>query len=207
MVFWADFNFGSLHEAIKPLVFIQVRKDPIYRYFSFSIAPGRLSETIAAIGNEWARLFPDAPFEYAFMDDTLQKLYKTEIQLQKVARLATTLALVIVLLGVLGLVSLNVTRRTKEIGIRKVLGSSTFGIVGLFLNEFVPMLLIANVIAWPIAWYFLTDWLTRFTYRTDWSWSPFVGVALVLALLTGLVVSTQAIRAALVNPVKSLRSE
>ena len=85
-------------------------------------------------------MFPDAPFDYSFMDDTLQKLYKTEIQLQKASKLATTLALIIVLLGVLGLVSLNVTRRTKEIGIRKVLGSSTFGIVNLFMKEFVLIL-------------------------------------------------------------------
>jgi putative ABC transport system permease protein len=205
-----DFHFGSLHESIQPLIFFHVRANPIYRYFSFKLTPGssaHLPETVEAIGREWARLFPDAPFEYAFMDDTLQKLYKTEIQLQKASRLATTLALVIVLLGVLGLVSLNVTRRTKEIGIRKVLGSSTTGIVGLFLKEFALIMLIANVIAWPLAYYFLTDWLTHFAYRTNLSWIPFGVVAAVLALLTGVVVSTQAIRAALANPVKSLRSE
>lgn len=205
-----DFHFGSLHESIQPLIFFHVRANPIYRYFSFKLAPNssvHLSETVENIGREWARLFPDAPFEYAFMDDTLQKLYKTEIQLQKASRLATTLALVIVLLGVLGLVSLNVSRRTKEIGIRKVLGSSTLGIVNLFLKEFVLILLIANIIAWPIAYYFLTNWLTHFAYRTDVSWSPFVLVAVVLAILTGFVVSTQAIRAALANPVTSLRSE
>ena len=207
-----DFHFGSLRETIRPLVFIQVRKDPIYRYVSFKLASepgdsGRLPETVAAIGREWARLFPDAPFEYAFMDDTLQKLYQTEIQLQKAARLATMLALVIVLLGVLGLVSLNVSRRTKEIGIRKVLGASTLGIVNLFGREFILMLLTASVIAWPLAYYLLRDWLTQFSYQTDLSWLPFVLVTAVLALLTGLVVSAQAIRAALMNPVKSLRSE
>ena len=202
-----DFHFGSLRETIRPLVFIQVRKDPIYRYFSFKVVTGRLPETVAAIGREWARLFPDAPFEYAFMDNTLQKLYQTELQLQKASRLATTLALVIVLLGVLGLVSLNVTRRTKEIGIRKVLGASTLGIVNLFMREFAVILLIANAIAWPLAYYFLNDWLTHFAYRTDLSWSPFVLVAVVLTLLTGLVVSTQTIRAALMNPVTSLQNE
>ncbi len=202
-----DFHFGSLRETIRPLVFIQVRKDPIYRYFSFKVVTGRLPETVAAIGREWARLFPDAPFEYAFMDNTLQKLYQTELQLQKASRLATTLALVIVLLGVLGLVSLNVTRRTKEIGIRKVLGASTLGIVNLFMREFAVILLIANAIAWPLAYYFLNDWLTHFAYRTDLSWSPFVLVAVVLTLLTGLVVSTQTIRAALANPVTSLQNE
>ncbi len=203
----ADFHFSSLYVTIDPIIFLHVRANPIYRYFSFKITPGHLPETIATIGSEWARLFPDAPFDYSFMDDTLQTLYKTEIQLQKASRLATTLALIIVLLGVLGLVSLNVTRRTKEIGIRKVLGSSTLSIVNLFMKEFVLILLIANAIAWPLAYYLLSDWLTHFAYRADFSWWPFVLVSLILALLTGFVVSTQAIRAALVNPVKSLRSE
>ena len=203
----SDFHFGSLHEPIHPLIFFHVRANPIYRYFSFKLTPGNLPETVAAIGKEWTRLFPDAPFEYAFMDDTLQNLYKTEIQLQKASRLATMLALMIVLLGVLGLVSLNVTRRTKEIGIRKVLGASTVGIVNLFMKEFVLILLISNAIAWPIAYYFLTGWLAHFAYRMDLSWSPFVLVAVVLTILTGLVVSTQAIRAALANPVTSLRTE
>lgn len=202
-----DFHFNSLHQTIKPLIFMHVRANPVYRYFSFRLKPGPLSETVAAIGQEWARLFPDAPFEYSFMDDTLQKLYQTEMQLQKASRLATTLALIIVLLGVLGLVSLNVTRRTKEIGIRKVLGANTIGIVNLFMKEFVLILLIANLIAWPLAYYLLHDWLTHFAYRIDLGWSPFAFVAIVLALLTALVVSTQAIRAALANPVKSLRSE
>ncbi|GAB3025516.1 ABC transporter permease [Spirosoma pulveris] len=207
-----DFHFGSLRETIRPLVFIPVQKDPIYRYLSLKVAPGKLAggglpETVDAIGKEWARLFPDAPFDYSFMDSTLQKLYRTEIQLQKASRLATSLALVIVFLGVLGLVSLNVTRRTKEIGIRKVLGSSTFSIVNLFMKEFVLILVVANGIAWPLAYYLLSDWLTRFAYRTDLAWWPFALVAGCLALLTGLIVSTQTIRAALTNPVKSLRSE
>lgn len=202
-----DFHFNSLHQTIKPLIFLNVRSNPVYRYFSFRLKPGQLPETVAAIGQEWARLFPDAPFEYSFMDDTLQKLYQTELQLQKASRLATTLALIIVLLGVLGLVSLNVTRRTKEIGIRKVLGANTIGIVNLFMKEFVLILLIANLIAWPLAHYLLHNWLTHFAYRINLSWSPFALVAIALALLTALVVSTQAIRAALANPVKSLRSE
>ncbi|MBN8823331.1 MULTISPECIES: ABC transporter permease [unclassified Spirosoma] len=206
----ADFHFSSLHESIQPIVVIPVQKDPIYRYFSFRLKPGsvdHLHETVETIQKEWSRFFPDAPFEYSFMNNTLQKLYQTEIQLQKASRLATTLALIIVLLGVLGLVSLNVTRRTKEIGIRKVLGANTIGIVNLFIKEFALILVIANLIAWPLAYYLLHDWLTHFAYRIDLSWAPFVFVAAILALLTSLVVSTQAIRAALANPINSLRSE
>ena len=203
-----NFHFGSLRETINPLIFLHTRANTIYRYFTFKLAPtGDLPEIVAAIGSEWTRLFPDASFDYSFMDDTLQKLYQTEIQLQKASKLATSLALVIVLLGVLGLVSLNVTRRAKEISIRKVLGSSTLGVVNLFLNEFLLMLVVANAIAWPAAYYVLNGWLTRFAYRLDLSWLPFALVALVLTLLTILVVSMQTIRAALANPVKNLRSE
>ncbi|MBC7569433.1 MAG: ABC transporter permease [Spirosoma sp.] len=203
----ADFNFGSLHETIKPLVFIQVRQDPIYRYFSFRISPGKLAETVAAVGSEWARLFPDAPFAYAFMDDTLQKLYKTEIQLQKAARLATVLALLIVLLGIFGMVTLSVARRTKEVGIRKVLGASVPGIVGLFLREYALILLIANAIAWPAAYWFMTNWLAGYAYHISLTWSPFVLVGLGIVILTTGVVSIQVMQAALMNPVRSLRSE
>ena len=154
-----------------------------------------------------SKAFPDAPFEYSFMDDTLQKLYKIEIQLQKAARVATTLALLIVLLGVLGLVSLNVTRRTREIGVRKVLGASTVSILGLFLGEFVPIFIAANVLAWPLAYWVLNNWLAHFAYRMPLTWLPFALVGGLLAFLTALIVSAQAIRATRVNPVKSLKTE
>ena len=101
----------------------QIRALPIYRFFSFRLAPGSTRQTIAGIERKWHDSFPDAPFDYAFMDETLQRLYQTELQLQRAAYVATGLALLIVLLGVVGLVSLSVSRRTKEVGIRKVFGS------------------------------------------------------------------------------------
>jgi putative ABC transport system permease protein len=202
-----DFHFGTMHKAIQPMFIGQVRALPIYRFFSFRLAPGSTRQTIAGIEQKWHDLFPDAPFDYAFMDETLQKLYQTELQLQRAAYLATGLALLIVLLGVVGLVSLSVSRRTKEVGIRKVLGASVLGIVGLFLQEYIWTFLLANVIAWPIAYWVVTGWLADYAYHVAVTAWPFVLVGLSLALVTGLVVSFQSIKAALMNPVKSLRSE
>jgi putative ABC transport system permease protein len=141
------------------------------------------------------------------MDDTLQKLYQTELQMEKASYVATALALLIVLLGVVGLVSLSVARRTKEVGVRKVLGASVPNVIGLFLTEYAWMLLLANLVAWPLAYYVLTDWLASYAYHTQISWASFALVGTALAGITGLVVTVQVIRTALSNPVKSLRSE
>ena len=150
---------------------------------------------------------PGAPFEYKFMDDALKKLYTNEIQLQKAAYIATGLAIVIVLLGVLGLISLSIQKRTKEIGIRKVLGSSVAGITSLFLKDFMGVVIIAGLVACPLAYLIMQKWLNDYAYKISISISPFV---LSIALLTGItacLIVLQTIRAAFANPVKSLRSE
>ncbi|MFD2573010.1 ABC transporter permease [Spirosoma soli] len=202
-----DFHVGTMHQAIAPLAIGQVQVLPLYRFFSFRLASGTTRQTMAGIEQKWRELFPDSPFDYAFMDQTLQKLYQTELQLEKAAYVATGLALLIVLLGVIGLVSLSVARRTKEVGIRKVLGASVPNIVVLFLKEYVWVMLIANLLAWPFAYWILSDWLADYAYHTQINWQPFVQVGVVLAGLTSAVVSVQVIKAALVNPVKSIRSE
>lgn len=131
-----DFHFESMQKAIQPVTFLNVKFTNNFRNFSFKINPGNIGNSIAAIQKKWSALMPGTPFEYTFMDETLTKLYKTEIQLKKASYTASVLALVIVLLGVIGLISLSIQKRTKEIGIRKVLGSSVFGIVSLFIKEF-----------------------------------------------------------------------
>ncbi len=202
-----DFHVGTLHQVIRPLAIGQVQALPIYRFFSFRLAPGNPRRTISGIDQAWRERFPDAPLDYAFMDDTLQKLYQTELQLEKAGYVATALALLIVLLGVVGLVSLSVARRTKEVGVRKVLGASVPHVIGLFLTEYAWMLLLANTVAWPLAYYVLTDWLAGYAYHTRISWDSFALVGILLAVITGIVVTVQVVRAALMNPVKSLRSE
>ncbi len=202
-----DFHFGSMQGQIQPMVFFNVRTTAIYRYLSFKVKPGKVNGSLEAIRQKWAVLLPGSAFEYAFMDDVLKQLYKTEIRLERASYAATLLALVIVLLGVLGLVSVSVQRRVKEIGIRKVLGASQPGIVRLFLAEFVPVIAVAGLAACPLAYVVMQRWLAHYASRIVVTPLPFVGSIAGLGVLTLLLIGLQTIRAARANPVASLRSE
>jgi ABC-type antimicrobial peptide transport system permease subunit len=141
------------------------------------------------------------------MDDTLKKLYKSEMQLQNAAYTATVLCIIIVLMGVLGLVSLSIQKRTKEIGIRKVLGSSVSSIMLLFVKEFLWIVIIAGIVVCPIAWLIMNGWLNDYAYRVPLTAMPFIISIAGLALITILLIGLQTIKAGLANPVKSLRTE
>ena len=203
----ADFNFDSMQNSIRPVTFINVHVNTIYRFFSVKLRPGNISKSISTLQKQWAALMPGAPFEYNFMDDALRQLYKTELQLQKAAYTATALAVIIVLLGVLGLVSLSIQKRTKEIGIRKVIGAPVSGIIGLFIKEFVPVIGVAGLVACLPAWWLMRTWLNGYAYRIPLSALPFVVAILLLGIATALLITAQTIKAAWANPVKSLRTE
>ena len=160
-----------------------------------------------ALQKKWSALLPGTAFEYTFMDDAIAKLYTTELQLKKASYTATVLSFIIVLLGVLGLISLSIQKRTKEIGIRKVLGSSVAGIIALFMKEFLIVVLIAGVAACPLAYIIMHNWLQAYAYRIDITAMPFVVAIGLLALVTGVLISLQTVKAANANPVKSLRTE
>jgi ABC-type antimicrobial peptide transport system permease subunit len=202
-----DFHFGSMQQQIAPIIFFNVQFAPQYRFLSFKIKPGNVAATINALQKKWAALLPGTAFEYKFMDDTLSRLYTSELQLKKASYTATILALIIVLLGVLGLISLSVQRRTKEIGIRKVLGSSVTGIMSLFIKEFLLVILIAGVVACPLAYIIMNKWLQAYAYRINITAQPFLISVLVLGVITAVLIGIQTIKAALANPVKSLRTE
>jgi ABC-type antimicrobial peptide transport system permease subunit len=150
---------------------------------------------------------PGAPFEYKFMDDTLTNMYASEMQLKKASYTATILALIIVLLGVLGLISLSIQKRTKEIGIRKVLGSSVASIITLFVKEFLWVILFAGIVACPLAYIIMHNWLKAYAYRIDITATPFIISMLMLGIITAVLICLQTIKAALASPVKSLRTE
>jgi len=202
-----DFHFGSMQKKIAPIVFLNVHFAPIYRFMSFKLRPGNIAASIDAVQKKWSSLMPGAPFEYRFMDDTLANLYKSEIQLKKAAYTATILALIIVLLGVVGLISLSIQKRTKEIGIRKVLGSSVAGIIILFIKEFLSVILAGGLIACPLAYIIMYNWLQSYSYRIDITAQPFIISIVCLGLITSLLICVQTIKAAIANPVKSLRTE
>ena len=141
------------------------------------------------------------------MDETLHHAYLTETHLENAAYLATVIAVIIVLLGIIGVVSASLAKRTKEVGIRKVLGASVVNIVALFIKEFVPVIIMANCVALPVAFLILNNWLHEYAYRIAISPFVFVVVAVVLIVITCVLISLQTAKTALANPVKSLRSE
>lgn len=202
-----NFHFGSMQQQIPPIIFFNVQFATQYRYLSFKLQPGNVAATINALQKKWSALMPGAPFEYKFMDETLANLYRSEIQLKKASYTATVLSLIIVLLGVLGLISLSIQKRTKEIGIRKVLGSSVPDIIGLFLKDFLTVIFIAGLIACPVAWFIMHGWLNDYAYRISLTVLPFFISVVGLAFITALLIAVQTIKAGLENPVKSLRTE
>ncbi|MEP7322348.1 MAG: ABC transporter permease, partial [Saprospiraceae bacterium] len=201
-----DFNFGSVGKAIQPITFMQVTLNPIYRFFSFKLNSGDIATTMATLQKHWSAVLPGAPFEYTFLDDKLTQLYSNEIQLKKAAFAATVLSLIIVFLGVLGLIGLSVQRRVKEIGIRKILGSSVFGIIILFIKEFLLIVVISGVVACPIGYLLMNHWLKSYVYRIPLTAVPFVLAISVLGLLTAALICLQTLNIARTNPIKSLRT-
>ncbi|HMG09849.1 MAG TPA: FtsX-like permease family protein [Mucilaginibacter sp.] len=203
----ADFHFGSMQSRIQPITFFNVNYTTYYRFFSIKVKPGNMQRNLQALQKKWAEVLPGAPFEYSFIDEALAKVYQSEIQLKQASYIATILAIIIVLLGVLGLISLSIQKRTKEIGIRKVLGSSVAGIISLFMKEFLGVILIAGLIACPVAYLIMNQWLNDYAYKVAITLNPFMIAIAGLTLVTAILITIQTIKAALDSPVKSLRSE
>lgn len=202
-----DFHFESMQKAIQPMTMMQINLTNTYRMMSFKLQPGNMGNNIAALQKKWNELMPGKPFEYKFMDESLRKMYQSELQLKQASSLATILSMIIVLLGVFGLITLSLHRRTKEIGIRKVLGSSVQGIISLFVKEFLFVILIAALIAVPLAWYFMRNWLNDYVYRINLTAMPFLASVVLIGLLTTALIVMQTVKKANASPVKSLRTE
>jgi putative ABC transport system permease protein len=202
-----DFNYNSLHTEVKPFMLVY-RNDPQqFNVMVVSTDSRNYKSLLGKIEALWRKDIADAPFEYSFLDTEVQKQYETEVTLSQIINAFTLMAIVISCLGLFGLAAFSAEQRSKEIGVRKVLGASVTGIVQLLSKDFVQLVLIALVIATPIAWWGMSKWLQAFEYRVTISWWMFAlagMLAMVIALIT---VSTQAIKAARMNPVKSLKAE
>ena len=180
---------------------------PSFKEISVKIEHGNIPTTIGNIKSVWEEIVGDRPFEYSFLDEHFSKIYKTELQLSRITNIAASLSIFIACLGILGLISIIIQQRVKEIGIRKLLGASIGNIIFLFSKGVLQLVFIALIIAFPISWWAMNNWLQDFAYRINIEWWVFAiaGIAaLVVALLT---VSLQAIKAAIANPVKNLRTE
>lgn len=202
-----DFHFGSMQNTIRPIFFIHVKSALLYRYFSFKLKPGNMTGSIASVENKWNDIFPDAPFDFTFMDDTLKKLYGTEIRMKKASQVASIIGMIIVLLGVLGIISLSISKRTKEMGIRKVLGADMTEVLRLFFWELAPILITSNLVAWPLAYLAMHKWLDQYAYRIQLGAGPFLLSGIILMVCVLLVTVLKTFTLAKENPVKSLRSE
>jgi len=202
-----DFQFGTMDRAIQPVVFCPVSWFTTYRYFSFKMSSGNIVSAIAALQGKWAQLMPGAPFEYTFMDESLQALYISELRLRKASETATVLTILIVLLGVIGLVSNSLHKRNREIAIRKVIGASVPGIIRLFVREYLPVLMIAGLAASPLAWWMMRRWLDNYATRIAITVWPFVAAVGCLAFVMIVLIVLQTLKVATDNPVKALRSE
>ncbi|SFS92711.1 ABC transporter permease [Sphingobacterium wenxiniae] len=204
-----DFHQKSLRAEIEPLLLGSSGKRRELQVFHIKLPNDRRQwkKALATMEKEWTTFYPNAPFEYKFADENIKTLYETEHRTAKLIDLATGVTIFISCLGLFGLATLTAFQRTKEIGIRKVLGASVAGIVGLLSKDFVKLVLIAIVVASPIAWWAMNEWLADFAYRIPIQWWMFMLAGLLAVLVALLTVSYQAIRAARTNPVNSLRDE
>jgi putative ABC transport system permease protein len=159
------------------------------------------------VENKWKQMVGNEPFSYTFMDEDFNRIYEGEQRVGKIALSFSILAILIACLGLFGLVTYAAEQRTKEIGIRKVLGASVGNIVGMLSKNFVKLVIIAIFIAFPLAWYFMDKWLQDFHYRISIDWKVFLVAGLAAMLIAIITVSVQAVKAALANPVKNLRTE
>jgi putative ABC transport system permease protein len=200
-----DFHIESLHREIGPLI---ITNNPEWlNTLSIRVAQNNIPETLGFLSEKWKQHNPLRPFRYFFLDDSFDAQYRADERLSKIFSYFSILAIFIACLGLFGLASYTAEQRTKEIGIRKVLGATISGIVKLLTKEFSKWLLVANIIAWPVAYFAMRKWLQGFAYRTRIEIYIFVisaAIALSIALLT---VSYQALKAAKADPVKSLRYE
>ena len=201
----SDFHIGSLKQEIEPLVLPYLRRSPMY--LAIRLHPGNVAEAISAVEETWKNLAPNQPFSYTFLDQDYARLYNQEQQMSHVFQIFSGLAILIACLGLFGLAAFTTQQRTKEIGIRKILGASVSGIVCLLSKDFLKLVLIANLIAWPIAYYAMNQWLQSFAYRINLGIGTFILSGLIALLIAILTVSYQAIKAARANPVEALRYE
>jgi putative ABC transport system permease protein len=201
-----DFHFQSLHRALEPLT-MTVRPNWGVNYIFVRVQPDNLPASMAVLEKAWKEVNPKMPFLGSFLDENTDRTYTKETRLSKIFMSGAVLAILISCMGLFAIALLAILQRTKEIGIRKVLGASVPHIVGLVSKDFLILVVIAIVIASPIAWYMMNQWLQSFAYRIDIAWWIFALAGVIAVVIAFITLSLQSVRAALKNPVKSLRSE
>jgi len=200
-----DFNDRSFRNDLAPLLI--TTNITMYRQAAIKLATTNISSTLQSVKKIWEQTFPDYVYEYKFLDDKIESFYKQENQLAQLYKIFAAIAIFLSCLGLYGLASFMAVQRIKEVGIRKVLGATVSNIVYLFSKEFIILIAIAFAIATPIAWYYMHQWLQDYAYRINISWWIFIVGGLVAIIIALATISFQAVKAAIANPVKSLRTE
>src|SRR5665213_874299 len=207
----ADFHFESLQHEIVPMVLLNpattANSSPYFSNLSIKIAGNNIPASLASVENIWKKYLPELPYQYTFLDEKFNKMYQSEQRQENIFTVFSCIAIFIACLGLFGLSAFEINQRVREIGVRKVLGAKVSSIVTLLSKDFLKLVLVATLIAFPIAWFAMSHWLQGFAYRIHihlWIFILSAILALIVALVT---VSFQAIKAALANPVESLRSE
>ncbi len=202
-----DFHQNSLHEKIKPTLFQMDYSNNRYDYVIASVASANFQQTVKAIERTWKTLIHDTPFEYSFLDQTIQKQYDEDRRVSNIISSFGIIAMIICALGLYGLSSYMAERRFKEIGIRKIMGASVVQIVVMMSSEFVRLVLIAFVVAVPVAYYAMSKWLEGFAYKISIGWFVFAMAGLVALVIALATISIESVKSAMGNPIDSLRSE
>jgi putative ABC transport system permease protein len=201
-----DFHFAGLHQNIEPVVIFPIASAP-GNLLVARIHPGRISEAVQVAEKVWKKVYPSHPFGYTFLDTEFEILYRRDLNTGAIVNVFSGLAILIACLGLFGLASHATVQRTKEIGVRKVVGASTSVIVRLLVVDFVRWVALANLLAWPLAWYAASKWLQNFAYRINMDPLPLLAASLIALLIAVLTVLSQSWRAALINPAQALRYE
>jgi putative ABC transport system permease protein len=201
-----DFHFAGLHQGIEPVVIFPIASAP-GGLLAARTQPGRIPEALEAAEKVWQKVYPAYPFNYVFLDDQFNNLYRRDLNTGTIVNVFSGLAILIACLGLFALASYSTTQRTKEIGVRKVVGASTTVIVRLLVVDFVRWVAVANLIAWPLAWFAASKWLQNFAYRIEVDPLLLIGASVVAMLVAVLTVLSQSWRAALINPARALRYE
>lgn len=199
-----DFHFESLHERIAPIMF---RNEGDFSNISIRINASKMKEALSHVESTWHTFAPNTPFKSSFLSDRYRRLYDSEASQRELFFVFAILAIFIASLGLFGLATFNTQQRSKEVSIRKVLGASVSSIIQLLSKEIIILILISNLVAWPIAWYAMNQWLAKFAYHIDISIITFAWVALITIIVTFITISSQTLKAALTNPTEMLRSE
>ena len=202
-----DFHFESMHKRIMPIVFYKAISPQSYGNISVKVSGDNLPAALAHIEKTWSTFAPEVPFEYSFLDDRYASLYESEQRQSTVFTLFSCIAILIACLGLFGLSAFTISQRVKEIGIRKVLGADTSSIVALISKDFLKLVIIAALIAFPLAWWAMHKWLEDFVYRIDIPIWVFLAAGVVATVVAFLTISYQSVKAATANPVKNLRTE